>query len=117
MISMRKIMKRMTVVLCSAALLTTMTISAFALPSPSISSGDIENGAGTNGNGAGTNGNSAGTNGNSANIMDKVGKTDKTSPKTGESTFPMGAVIAVVTIAGEIFLVVKRKGIMTNDET
>ncbi len=49
--------------------------------------------------------------------MDKVGKTDKTSPKTGESTFPMGAVIAVVTIAGEIFLVVKRKGIMTNDET
>lgn len=44
-----------------------------------------------------------------ANNMDKISKTDKTSPKTGEPTIPMGAVIAVVAIAaGGLFLVVKR---------
>lgn len=52
-----------------------------------------------------------------ANNMDKVGKTDKTSPKTGEPTLPMGAVIAVVAIvAGGIFLFVKR-GTVASDRT
>lgn len=53
-----------------------------------------------------------------ANNMDKVGKTDKTSPKTGEPTLPMGAVIAVVAIAaGGIFLVVKKRGTVASDRT
>lgn len=52
-----------------------------------------------------------------ANNMDKIGKTDKTSPKTGEPTLPMGAAVAVAVIAaGGLFVVLKR-GTVSRDRT
>lgn len=52
-----------------------------------------------------------------ANNMDKIGKTDKTSPKTGEPALPMGAVIAVFAIAAGGLLVILKRGTVSRDRT